>query len=145
MFNIILVPIDIAHPERVKSSLAAASKLASAHDSKLVLLHVVEQLPGYALTEVPDGFRASMMKATTEEFKTFAAAQELPATTQVLVREGHVYHTILSVARDVGADLIVIASHNPVMADYLLGSVAARVVRHAHCSVLVLRDAGPGA
>jgi hypothetical protein len=35
MFKIILVPIDIAHPERVESSLAAASKLASAHDSKL--------------------------------------------------------------------------------------------------------------
>jgi nucleotide-binding universal stress UspA family protein len=86
-----------------------------------------------------------MKKGATAEFKKIAAAQELPATTQVLVREGHVYHTILSVARDVGADLIVIASHNPVMADYLLGSVAARVVRHAHCSVLVLRDAGPRA
>lgn len=141
MFKIILVPIDIAHPERVESSLAAASKLASAHDSKLVLLHVVEQLPGYVLTEVPDGFRDSIREGATAETKKIVAAQELPATAQVLVREGHVYHTILSVARDVGADLIVIASHNPVMADYLLGSVAARVVRHAHCSVLVLRDA----
>ncbi len=145
MFKTILVPIDTAHPERVKSSLAAAGKLALAHDSKLVLLHVVEQLPGYVLTEVPDGFRDSIKERATAEIKKIVAAQELPATAQVLVREGHVYHTILSVARDVGADLIVIASHNPVMADYLLGSVAARVVRHAHCSVLVLRDAKPRA
>lgn len=145
MFKTILVPVDIAHSERVKSSLAAASKLAVAHDSKLVLLHVVEQLPGYVLAEVPDGFRDSMKAGATAEIKKIAAAQELPDTAQVLVREGHVYHTILSVARDVGADLIVIASHSPVIADYLLGSVAARVVRHAHCSVLVLRDAGPRA
>lgn len=143
MFKTILVPVDIAHPERVKSSLEAASKLALAHDSKLVLLYVVEQLPGYVLTEVPEGFRDSMKVRATAEINKIVAAQELPATAQVLVREGHVYHTILSVAGDVGADLIVIASHNPVMADYLLGSVAARVVRHAQCSVLVLRDAGP--
>ena len=142
MFKTILVPIDIAQSERVKSALEAANKLALAHDSKLVLLHVVEQLPGYVLTEVPKGFRDSMMEGATAEIKKFVATQELPATAQVLVREGHVYHPILSVAREVGADLIVIASHNPVMADYLLGSVAARVVRHAHCSVLVLRDAG---
>ena len=35
--------------------------------------------------------------------------------------------------------MIVIASHDPGLVDYLLGSVAARVVRHAHCSVLVTR------
>ena len=35
--------------------------------------------------------------------------------------------------------MIVMASHDPVLSDYLLGSVAARVVRHAHCSVLVAR------
>ena len=36
--------------------------------------------------------------------------------------------------------MIVIASHNSGMADYLLGSVADRIVRHAHCSVLVTRE-----
>ena len=37
--------------------------------------------------------------------------------------------------------MIVIASHDPGLADYLLGSTAGRVVRHAHCSVLVVRNA----
>ena len=37
------------------------------------------------------------------------------------------------------ADLIVVGSHRPVMSDYLLGSNAKTIVRHAQCSVLVVR------
>jgi len=36
-------------------------------------------------------------------------------------------------------DLIIVGSHKPGLQDYLLGSTAARVVRHAMCSVLVGR------
>ena len=36
-------------------------------------------------------------------------------------------------------DVIVMASHQPKFSDYLLGSTAARVVRHAKCSVLIAR------
>ena len=138
MFTTILVPIDITHPERVKSTIDTARRLTPG--GKLILLHVVEPLPGYVLTEM-EGLRHTMTERATAETKEIAAALDLPATSQILVREGHVYHTILSVAQEVSADLIVIASHDPVITDYLLGSVAARVVRHAHCSVLVLRDA----
>jgi nucleotide-binding universal stress UspA family protein len=47
--------------------------------------------------------------------------------------------TILETAKEIGADLIVIASHRPGLQDYFLGSTAARVVRHAECAVLVDR------
>jgi nucleotide-binding universal stress UspA family protein len=43
-------------------------------------------------------------------------------------------------ATEWGADLIVVGSHRPVMSDYLLGSNAKTIVRHAQCSVLVVRD-----
>ena len=38
-----------------------------------------------------------------------------------------------------GADLLIIASHRPGLQDYFLGSTAAHVVRHAACSVHVIR------
>jgi nucleotide-binding universal stress UspA family protein len=41
----------------------------------------------------------------------------------------------------VNADLIVMASHKPTVTDYLLGANAAHVVRHAGCSVMVVRGA----
>jgi len=43
------------------------------------------------------------------------------------------------VAQEKGVDLIIIASHRPGLQDYFLGSTAAKVVRHAKCSVLVIR------
>ena len=42
-------------------------------------------------------------------------------------------------AKKIGADLIIVASHKPNVGDYLLGTTAARVVRHATCSVFVVR------
>lgn len=53
---------------------------------------------------------------------------------------GSVYREILRIAREIDADLIVMASHRPEMKDYLIGPNAARIVRHATCSVLVVRD-----
>lgn len=59
----------------------------------------------------------------------------------ILVAHGaSIYAEILGVAEEAGADLIVVGSHRPAMWDYLLGTNASRVVRHANCSVLVARE-----
>jgi nucleotide-binding universal stress UspA family protein len=57
-----------------------------------------------------------------------------------VVRFGAVYPEVLAEAEEWGADLIVIGSHRPTMATYLLGSNAKTIVRHAKCSVLVVRQ-----
>jgi nucleotide-binding universal stress UspA family protein len=56
-----------------------------------------------------------------------------------VVTLGGVYHDVLQEADKIRADLIVIGSHRPTRATYLLGSNAASIVRHARCSVLVVR------
>ena len=59
----------------------------------------------------------------------------------ILVTHGaSIYAEILAVAEQAEADLVVVGSHRPAMKDYLLGTNAAPVVRHARCSVLVARD-----
>ena len=59
----------------------------------------------------------------------------------ILVTHGaSIYAEILGVAEKAEVDLVVIGSHRPAMKDYLLGTNAARVVRHARCSVLVARE-----
>jgi universal stress protein F len=57
----------------------------------------------------------------------------------VVVREGSVYREILKEAHAIKADLIVLASAKGDFPDYPFGPNAARVVRHANCSVLVHR------
>lgn len=56
-----------------------------------------------------------------------------------IIRDGRVYREILGVADEERVDLIVMASHRPGLRDYLLGVNSARVVRHASCSVMVVR------
>ena len=58
----------------------------------------------------------------------------------LVTHDASIYPEILGVAEEVEADLIIVGSHRPVMKDYLLGTNAARVVRHARCSVLVARE-----
>ena len=57
-----------------------------------------------------------------------------------VVRMGSVYKEALGFARDVEADLIVVGAHRPDLKDYLLGPNAGKIVNHATCSVLVIRD-----
>ncbi len=56
-----------------------------------------------------------------------------------MVRMGSVYAEVLDEAGRIGAALVVVDSHRPSMATYLLGSNAATIVRHATSSVLVVR------
>ena len=56
-----------------------------------------------------------------------------------IVATGSVYQEILSTAEKAGSDLVVIGAHDPDLKDFLLGPNAARIVRHAKCSVHVVR------
>ena len=57
-----------------------------------------------------------------------------------MIAEGTIYERIIHCAEKTSADLIIMGAHRPELKDYLLGPNAARVVRHAECSVLVVRD-----
>ena len=81
-----------------------------------------------------------VMKEANKRLHELVAAR-VPSGMHVqhIVRQGTVYEMVLLTAKEIDADLIIIASHRPELKDYLLGPNAARVVRHANCSVLVVR------
>ena len=58
---------------------------------------------------------------------------------ETIARRGSVYEQVLKVAEELAVDQIVIGAHRPGLSDYLLGPNTARVVRHATCSVNVIR------
>ncbi len=136
MFKTILVPIDMAHVVEGKANIDIAAQYANS-GAKVILLNVVEDIPGWAAAELP----ADLLENSREQIKTElkAVANASGMKMDVEVRSGHSYKTILDVAKEKQADLIVIASHRPGIQDYFLGSTAAKVVRHADCSVLVIR------
>lgn len=136
MYKTILVPIDMSHIAEGKANIDLAAEHAAAGAS-IILLNVVEEIPNWAAVELPAGLLEKSLEASQSELKAIAAAAGLKV--EVDVRTGHSYNTILDVAKEKKADLIIIASHRPGLQDYFLGSTASKVVRHANCSVLVVR------
>ncbi len=136
MYKTILVPIDMSHLVEGKSTIDVAVRHA-VEGAKIILLNVVEEIPNWAAVELPSDLLDKSMESSHLERKAIATASGIKM--EVEVRTGHSYNTILDVAEEKDADLIVIASHRPGFQDYFLGSTAAKVVRHANCSVLVIR------
>jgi nucleotide-binding universal stress UspA family protein len=136
MYKTILVPTDIAHLAEGKLTIDLAVAHAS-DNTRIVLLNVVEEIPGWASVAIPTEI---MQKSITDaQNKLKAVASASGRKMDMIVRTGHSYSTILDVVEEVESDLIIIASHRPGLQDYFLGSTAAKVVRHAPCSVLVVR------
>ena len=137
MYSNILVPIAFESDgdEKAKAAIEIAQTLA-AKGARITLLHVMEKVPGYAISYLPADYSAQARQAIATELHQMASGIE---GGEGLVIEGHSGRTILDWAKDHKVDLIVIASHRPGMQDLLLGSTAAQVVRHAACAVHVLR------
>jgi nucleotide-binding universal stress UspA family protein len=136
MYKNILVPIDMAHVAEGKAIIDVAIDHAG-QDTKIILLYVVEDIPNWASVSLPTEIIDKSLDSARTELKAIANATGRKM--DVVVRTGHSYNTILDVAEEKDTDMIIIASHRPGLRDYFLGSTAAKVVRHAKCSVLVVR------
>lgn len=141
MFKTILVPIDLAEPESSGRALGAAIQMARDYGATM---HVVTVVPDMGMSIVggyfPEGFEKKALDDTRARLKAYledVVPDDVTAKGHVI--HGGIYEEILRIADELSVDLIVMASHRPAMRDYLLGPNAARVVRHAKQSVLVVR------
>lgn len=146
MFKKILLPVDLADPEHYKAALSEARELARLHNADVRVVTVLELPPpptvGYQTQYMPDEVRQNALDSAEREAQEVARQLKVEGrSADVSVRSGRVYHEVLEEAKNWGADLIVMGSHHPGMRTYLLGSNAARIARHAACSVLILRTA----
>ena len=137
MYNHALVPIDLAHAENANDMIRAASAML-ADDGKITLLYMMPDIPAMVESYLPDGTTAEAKASAQAELKAIADKSDASSITSE-VRVGNASYGILEAADADKCDLIVIASHQPELSDYLLGSTAAKVVRHARCSVHVMR------
>jgi nucleotide-binding universal stress UspA family protein len=98
-------------------------------------------VPVSLLGYLPPSFDEEFLKEAAKKLGEIAGKVSFPSDSlSTNLRYGAVYPEVLAEAEDWGADLIIVGSHRPGMATYLLGSSAAAIVRHAKCSVLVVRQ-----
>lgn len=140
MYKTILVPVDLAEPQTSEGALATAARLADMGDGTVRLIYVRPLMPVTYMEYVPASFEEDQQREAEEKLGDIAASVTLPKErVSAVVRLGSIYHEVLQEAEDCGADLVVVGSHRPTMATYLLGSNATQIVRHANSSVLVVR------
>jgi nucleotide-binding universal stress UspA family protein len=133
----VVVPVDFSGES--EHSIAVALELVS-DSSELHLVHVLFPLdsvsPGVLLGDVTDEKRAEAVRESFD--KLLQGLNVTGANVEVLF--GNPGLEVAEYAAKIGADLIAIPSHGyHGVARLVLGSVAERVIRHAECSVLVLR------
>ncbi|SLN72371.1 Universal stress protein F [Falsiruegeria litorea R37] len=135
MYQNILVPVSFDADRDVAQSITVAQALRQPNGT-VTLLHVVEHMPQYTSDLLPENHFDIAKAAITDKLKPLIG--DMPET-KIDIVEGHAGRGILDYATAQKTDCIVLASHRPGLQDYLLGSTAARVVRHAGCSVHVVR------
>lgn len=136
----VLVPLDLSQPDSIDLALPYAVQWARARDAAL---HLVTVLP-----DINAGMYPYVAVQATEESRQAAqdrldevAAEYVPAdlssNTSVLI--GRMPRYLIDEINRTCPDMVVMAAHDPRLADMFLGSISGSVVGHAHCPVLVVR------
>ena len=138
----ILVPTDFS--EQSRKALRYAVRMAEEFGARLTVLHVVQPLvyPDFAYAAITME-NDKLAEAAGARLDLLNKQLEIdPALIrQTLVRTGSPFHEISEAARTLKIDLIVISTHGRSgLTRALIGSTAERVVRHAPCPVLVVRE-----
>lgn len=151
MARTILAAVDLTEPDMTAKVFSAAVEQAQIPDSTLVIFNVVPDIVSgldyrYAIRGERGGsadFDMKQLVSDCLERLNQVAAEHLPdgMKVQTIVRHGIVYEQVLNLAKEISADQIIIgARRTSSVGDFLIGSNSARVVRHATCSVNVIRE-----
>ena len=138
----ILCPVDFS--DCSGEALRAAADLAKQSGGALTLLHVYSAASfadaGPAFTEALDQLKASAERALAGWRRDAELRGAQKVDTYAIL--GVPWEEIVALARSRESDLIVVGTHGRTgLKHALVGSVAEKVVRHAPCSVLVVRAA----
>jgi universal stress protein A len=140
----ILAPVDFSACS--KKAIRYATTLARHFESEVLLLHIVKPItpalsPDLVVLD-PDPNSIQFQQAAEEKLAQWQSAHAPGGRVKAMVRGGYsIEQEIVDAARENKADLIVIGTHEKTTLEHLFGgSVAAHVVRHAPCPVLVLRE-----
>lgn len=135
MFHKIAVPVDLAHQEAMARAVQAAARLGA---KETVFIGVTTSQPS-ALARTPEDFRSKLT--------AFAAAQSqahgIDASAHVIISHDpsvQMDRDLEKAVAELGADLVVMASHVPHASDYIWAGHGAHMAAHSAASVMLVRE-----
>jgi nucleotide-binding universal stress UspA family protein len=129
MYKKILLPVDLDYPEVAAKAMEVAREMASAEGASLTVISVQPIVIDESGTPPPD-YQPKMEAYLAKNGGQIKGLLKLGGSISAEIRYA---------AEEIGADLIVMGSHDPHFTDYLIGSNAAHVALHTPCSVMVVR------
>ena len=141
MYNNILLPVDMEHTAESDRALKIAIDEAQRSKAKLTVITVA---PGFGSPLVASYFDEGAVKEALQEVARHLkkyVEDNIPEEVEVeaVVAEGNPAELILKQEKASNIDLVVLASTNSRIENLLLGSCAAKVVRHSQCTVTVVK------
>ena len=133
----ILLPIDHTDDRSWKKALPVALEQAKFYGAELHAVSVIPEI--ILLPNLPANYGAGAKDHVRGAIQTILDhnnASDVP----VHIEEGSVYREVLKLAHKEGFDMIVMASSKGDFPNFEIGPNLARVVRNAHCTVMVIRD-----
>lgn len=137
MFTSIVVPVDLAHVEQLDKSLKLAAAVSKQFDAPVCYVGVTAAAPS-EVAHTPDEFAnklANFGQAQAEKFghevSVKAYTSHDPAT--------DLDDILLKAVDELRADLVIMASHAPSIADYIFPSNGGKIASHARTSVFLVR------
>lgn len=137
MFSNIMIPVDLAHVDKLVHALKCAADLAGLYGATVTYVGVSAATPS-SVAHSPQEF-AEKLKAFAE---TEAGKHGHKATAHAMTSHDpstDLDPTLLKAVDETGADLVVMASHVPNITDYIWPSNGGTIATHAKVSVLVVR------
>ena len=140
--NRILVPIDFSDCSR--KALQYAIAFAKQFNAEILCLHSIEIPYGTGEAGIvieTEAFRKRLHEEAKGQMAAFLEEQAVQLAEEGTIKLGTPYREIIQTADDRQIDLIVLGTHGRSgVRHFLLGSTTERVVRYAHCPVLVVRE-----
>lgn len=140
MFKNILVPLHLSYKENHKKLFEGALNVLD-EDGKMTLFYVNENLIHGSVQSILEETQSkNANQLALEELKAIAQKHALPLDKVTFkIKEGVAHREILQSAQKMKADAIVMMATKPGLGSYFISSTAERVIRHANCSVFVIR------
>lgn len=145
MFKNILVPLHLEYKRNHEKLFTGALKVLDKKEGKITLLFINENRAHgsvYPIIEDEDLLRHN--EDALNKLKEIALEYELPnERLSFKIRNGSVHQEILDESKKIDSDAIVMMATKPGLSSYFISTTAERVIRHAKCSVFVIRLDSP--
>lgn len=137
LYTKIMVPVDLVHAESLDKALKTAGDLAKLYDASVTYVGVTSSAPG-SVAHSAEEFETRFQQFADQRSR----AHGVEVAAKVFVSHDpavELDHLLFKAIDETGADLVVMASHMPGLAEHLFASNAGYIASHAKISVMVIR------